>query len=144
MNFYRKQISILFLGAIALFMFACRQGNLSAQQIIDNDLLIQFKEIKDGQKDDATHDYAVRLIPAKKLISNKNTALVYNMDSCFYIVANNKKIYSAIVQPIANGVAGSFEYLLSFNSSDLKAGKWNLIYQDRYLNHKQYSLKLLP
>jgi len=107
---------------------------------------MQVKALKNASGDGASLDYAVRLLPGKALEATLDgktkTALCYGMDSCFYLLAGGQKVYSAIVQPIANGVSGSFEYMLSFVVDDLKGGKWSLVYQDRYLNHKKYTLSL--
>lgn len=107
---------------------------------------VEITRLKGGKDGSGTLDYAVRLIPAKKIINDKDksftNSLWYSMDSCFYLVKGQQKIYSAIVQPIANGVAGTFEYMLSFNESDLEKSNWNLIYEDKYLNHKKYFLNI--
>ncbi|WP_139112905.1 hypothetical protein [Mucilaginibacter sp. PPCGB 2223] len=89
----------------------------------------------------------MRLIPDKQLIeeksSNQKTALYYKMDSCFYIAEGLKKNYAVMVQPVANGVSGTYEYLLEFeNGNAPQADTINLIYNDKYINQKSYSLKI--
>jgi hypothetical protein len=124
---------------------ACGNRN-SVKQVKDSDMIMEVTQLKGEHADRGTFDYAVRLIPDKKLLAEKDksykNSLWYNMDSCFYILNGQKKVYSNIIQPIANGVNGTFEYMLSFNESDLKAGNWSLIYDDKYLDHKKYTLNL--
>ncbi|WP_183574647.1 hypothetical protein HDF18_01215 [Mucilaginibacter sp. X5P1] len=127
-------------------LLACHKNRNAVTQIKDSGMLLEITRLKNGQGDPGTLDYAVRLIPDKKLLADKDksfrNSLWYSMDSCFYLVKGQRKIYSAIVQPIANGVAGTFEYMLSFNEEDLRAGNWSLTYDDRYLNHKKYNLSV--
>jgi len=86
-----------------------------------------------------------RLLPDVSLINDKqaniNNAMIYRMDSCFYLQHGTKKIYASLVQPIANGVSGTYEYLIEFESV-MQGADPDFIYQDKYLNHKKYSLKL--
>ena len=90
--------------------------------------------------------YAARLIPDKiiqKKSDSSKTKLWYKMDSCFYIQSGKNKVYAGLVQPIANGSTGSFEYMLSFDmqGDNFKKNK-SLVYQDRYLNHMRYAISL--
>jgi hypothetical protein len=124
--------------------FSCKQTKSSFKELTDHGLTIQIMKLQDPSKDKMDITYSVRLLPDKKLIAEKDnsvkTALWYRMDSCFYLQAGKKKIYADIVQPIANGVSGGFEYLLSFDAGAVANDKWNLIYQDKYLNHRKYML----
>jgi len=109
------------------------------QQAKDQDLTIQLMALKGGPDDGRTLSYQVRLIPVKKV---QKTALYYQMDSCFYLLNGTKKIYASLVQPIANGINGSYEYLLQFEKPPI--GEMNQIvpvYQDKYINGKCYDLK---
>jgi hypothetical protein len=112
----------------------------------DDGMTIQLRKVKNSPDDAGVLTYATRLIPEKVLLSSSdnklNTALWYHMDSCFYLQAGERKIYAAIIQPIANGVTGTFEYLLSFDAAGMRNHRWSLVYQDKYLNHKKYTLSL--
>jgi len=136
----------LFVVLSALILSACKKKSPQVKEVKDKDLTMQVRVLENTAGSTSSLDYAIRLIPGKTLdatLDNKTkTALCYGMDSCFYLLADNKKVYSNIVQPIANGVSGSYEYMLSFESTDLKSGKRSLVYQDRYLNHKKYTLSL--
>jgi len=142
-----KRSLLLIIIGLSLAMNSCKQKISVIRQSKDQDLLLQVSRMQDEQDDPASLTYAVRLIPNKKTmagISGKaKTALNYSMDSCFYLMKGTTKVYSAIVQPITNGVSGSFEYMLSFEDKQLKSGKWNLVYQDRYINRKKYTVMLL-
>jgi hypothetical protein len=141
---YKRNTPVMI--SLFLMLFACNGNKGSIKQVRDSDLLVQVRQMKGEQDAPNTMDYAVRITPDKKLVAGKEdsfkTSFWYSMDSCFYIMNGNTKVYSAIVQPIANGLTGSFEYMLSFGTNDLKAGNWNLIYEDKYLNHKKYTLNL--
>ncbi|SDR88900.1 hypothetical protein SAMN05216490_0136 [Mucilaginibacter mallensis] len=127
-------------------LLACHKNRSAVNQIKDGDMSLGISRLKNGEGNSGTLDFAIRLISNKQLLADKDksfrNSLWYSMDSCFYLMKGQRKIYSAIVQPIANGVAGTFEYMLSFNEEDLKAGNWSLIYDDRYLNHKKYTLSV--
>jgi len=137
----KKAILILSLIILA----SCGHGNSSFSEIKDHDLTIQVMQLKDDG--DSIITYKARLTPDKQLLETKSKdekqALYYTMDSCFYINKGNIKIYAALVQPIANGVSGSYEYMLQFEKDKkLNTDSINLVYQDKYINRKTYSLKM--
>jgi hypothetical protein len=70
--------------------------------------------------------------------ASSKTALMYRMDSCFYLQAGKKIIYAALVQPVANGLSGTFEYLVSFDSVEAEKEGYKVVYHDRYLNKAKY------
>jgi hypothetical protein len=138
----KKNSLLIFISILA----SCGHKNAAFREVKDRDLTIQVMQLKDAE-DDHTISYKARLLPDKKLLESKSKdekqALYYTMDSCFYINTGNTKIYAALVQPIANGVSGSYEYLLQFEKDkDLKTDTIALVYQDRYINKKTYSLKM--
>ncbi|OCX53370.1 hypothetical protein BEL04_03455 [Mucilaginibacter sp. PPCGB 2223] len=141
-----KQYTIVFI-LISLSLAGCRSSDSSFKQVQDGDLTIQVTHLKAVSKDDNLLSFKLRLIPDKQLIeeksSNQKTALYYKMDSCFYIAEGLKKNYAVMVQPVANGVSGTYEYLLEFeNGNAPQADTINLIYNDKYINQKSYSLKI--
>lgn len=123
---------------------ACKQNIHSVKEIKDDGLTLQVIKTAGEPGNDHTLNYSARLIPDKGLIPEKNnkvkTELWYSMDSSFYLQSGKKKIYAEIIQPIANGLAGTYEYMVSFPGTDLRDGKWSLIYQDKYLNHRKYQM----
>jgi hypothetical protein len=133
---------------LSLVMLAsCRRSTPAFYEIKDKELTIQAMDIKATADDDETISYKVRLIPEKRIMEGmheeEKNKLYYKMDSCFYMNDGKQKNYAALVQPIANGVSGSYEYLLQFETGkNFKADTIDLIYQDRYINHKIYGLKM--
>lgn len=142
----KKKYTLFMICLISSPFFACRQNREPIREIKDEILTVQVKKIDNREQDQHLQAFAVRLSPGKDAASTLNaqakTALWYGMDSCFYVVDRGKKVYSTIVQPIANGVTDNFEYMLSFEITDLKAGNWNLIYADKYISHKKYIIDL--
>lgn len=126
-------------------LFSCR-NKTQVQEITRDGLAIACTKIPGDPGPTATVNYSARLIPDKKLLDKKEKGLSatmwYRMDSCFYLQDGNKKLYASIIQPIANGVTGSYEYFLSFDIGQDDDRKWQLIYQDKYLNQQKYSLSL--
>lgn len=67
-------------------------------------------------------------------------AMQYDMDSCFYIQGEGTKSYPIYVEPIANGMRKTFEYLIGFDR-DFKKGE-KLVYVDRHRSKKNIELTL--
>lgn len=125
---------------------ACSQRNDSFNEVRDKDIAVQIMKLENTGSNVDIMSYKVRLIPEEKLMKEKSqdvkNALWYKMDSCFYLQKGGKKIYANMVQPIANGVTGTFEYLLDFETENTSGLHGNLVYQDKYINQHQYQLKL--
>ncbi|QEC62542.1 hypothetical protein [Mucilaginibacter ginsenosidivorans] len=69
--------------------------------------------------------------------------LSYQMDSCFLLRQGKHDFAPALFEPVNNGVAGCFEYLLSFDLvKDMQAGRLQLVYRDRFISGKPYTLNL--
>ncbi|MDB5123555.1 MAG: hypothetical protein JWP94_1684 [Mucilaginibacter sp.] len=135
----------LIVFTVTCSLFSCR-NNSSVKAFKRDGLAIEIARIAGEPGAASGLNYSARLIPDKKLADTKDkeltSALWYRMDSCFYLQQGGKKVFASIIQPIANGVAGSYEYFLSFDISQAEESKWHLIYQDKYLNQKKYSLNL--
>ena len=138
----KRCLIILITGFTALFT-SCKSKS-TVKEIKGHGLTIEVIKLSGQPGDTSTISYSARIIPDKALINDKDnkvkTALLFNMDSCFYLQAGKKKIYASLTQPVANGVAGTFEYLLSFDVSNHKDADGSLIYQDKYLNHRKYQI----
>jgi len=141
-----KRVRLYCLAAVC--MVACRNGKSDIQQVQDKDMLIQVSKLNDESTGaDNVINYKVRLVPDKQLMQSKastdKTALFYRMDSCFYTTVNGKKNYAVLTQAVANGVSGTYEYLVEFEkASGAQADSVDLFYQDRYINKKNYHLKV--
>jgi hypothetical protein len=138
-----KLLSPLICFVLFTILISCKHQS-SIKELTIKGLTIQIKKMENEPGDLTSVVYAARLIPAKTIQKESDTSktkLWYKMDSCFYIQNGKEKIYASLVQPIANGISGSFEYMLSFDSQDdgFKRDKI-LVYQDRYLNHIKYAI----
>jgi len=112
----------------------------------DQELTIKLMKLKDKADPGNTLSYQARLIPGKKKnetgTNETKQDLLYRMDSTFYIIEHHKKIYASLVQPVANGLKDSYEYLLQFESdSMLDDQQIEMIYQDKYISKRTYRLK---
>jgi hypothetical protein len=127
-------------------LLICCKNKSTFKETKSDGLTFQATAMPGEGSDIGTVSYSARLIPDNALMTGKGravkTSLWYGMDSCFYLQAGSKKIYASLTQPIANGIAGTFEYLLSFEIHRQDGDGYNLIYQDKYLNHRKYQLKL--
>ncbi len=141
-----KYFSVNFFIALSgvLILGSCKQDSPN-HEIKDKDLTIQVHQIKREYGENSGVSYAVRFMLSKRLRdigqSKLNTDYWYHTDSCFYLQSGAKKTYASLVQPIANGVNGSLEYLLEFDGA-VESGSTDLVYQDKFLTHKIYSLKV--
>lgn len=125
--------------ALLILMAGCRTQNQSVKELNDEDLVMQVQEHTDKS-------YRVRLIPETKFLIDKTSDLRnnmwYKMDSCFYIIRGEQKIYPVMQEPVANGISSSFEYLLLFDDAQApeKGEEIKFIYKDRHISKKSYSL----
>jgi hypothetical protein len=143
----KSNLTLCLIGLLGVYsLFSCRQDKSSVKELKRDGLTIEILRVPGEPGTTTSVNYSARLIPDKKLTEKKDkgltTALWYRTDSCFYLQRGSKKIFASIIQPIANGVSGSYEYFLSFNISPADESKWHLIYQDKYLNQQKYSLNL--
>jgi hypothetical protein len=140
-----KFILSLIVFTVACSLFSCR-NNSSVKALKRDGLAIEVARVAGEPGSNTGLNYSARLISDKKLADTKDkeltSALWYRMDSCFYLQYGGKKVFATIIQPIANGVVGSYEYFLSFDISQADESKWHLIYRDKYLNRKTYTLNL--
>jgi hypothetical protein len=128
----------------ALILLTGCQGSSPVRESRQQGLTLQIKELPQDPGGAGTISYAARLIPDKGMFSDNavKTKLQYQMDSTFYIQSGRDRIYADLVQPVANGVTGTYEYLVSFDRTCQGRLTGRLIYQDRYLNHQKYTINL--
>jgi hypothetical protein len=132
--------------AVVCFTFMACHKKQAYYESKDRDLVVQVIKMKNDVADTISISYTARVIPDKAMAAANNeevkTAMMYKMDSCFYIQIKQKKIYPGIVQSIANGLPNQFEYLVSFDAGILNDDPV-IVYQDKYLNKRKYTLKLI-
>jgi hypothetical protein len=136
--------AILIAAAIVL-AFSCHKAGQQVKEIKDKEFTLQVSPLKDN--DAEALNYKARLTFDKQAAAGMTREVInkyyYKMDSCFYIKNGNGKQYADLVQPVANGVSGSYEYLVEFASDPAVTGdSINMVYQDRYTSHKQYQLTI--
>lgn len=124
---------------------SCKQRS-GVSQTKDGDMVVQVMQLPRSAGDNNDDiSYKVRIIPSKTLMEGKATVdkngLYYRMDSCFYIKNGGKKQYPDLVQSVANGISGTYEYLLQFEKDDQPADSIDMVYQDRYINKKAYLIR---
>ncbi len=126
-------------------MLASCKNHPPFKELRDKDVTIQIAALKDNDADNL--NYKARLVFNKEVAGsmpmNIRNKFYYKMDSCFYIKNGDNKLYPDLVQSVANGVSGSYEYLLEFGSNPTVEGdSIEVVYQDRYTSHKQYQLRI--
>ncbi|AYL93829.1 hypothetical protein [Mucilaginibacter celer] len=137
----RKTIT---LGMLCCALLGCKQANTNLKQITDSGVTLQVINIKNN--DSAATAYKVRIVLTgttlpEQVTSEAKHGLLYNADSLFYISEGGRKIYPQITQPVANGVANTFEYLVDFDKMATGADA-SMIYHDKYITKKDYQVKL--
>lgn len=135
----------LFLFCLPAILGGCKKKDALIEVKRDR-LTIQIRRLPQDANAANEMTYAARIIPDKGLIAANDAALKtkmeYRADSTFYIRRGKQKIYADLVQPVANGVAGTFEYLVSFSGGNDDYKNRTLVYQDKYLNHQKYDFNL--
>jgi hypothetical protein len=141
-----RKVTIMIL-IVAGMLLSCKHKNKTFGELSNSGLTVQIMQLKNAGNDSGRWSYDVRLIPDKQLsediTSQVKTAMYYRMDSCFYISNGSNKLYASMVQRIPNGIAGNYEYLLDFEMGERQnQDSVEMVYQDKYINHKTYQLKL--
>lgn len=148
----KRKAGILLIAAVMLF--SCQSpverwlDHLAAfKETTSKTLSVQAMKMNAAPNDTNSFSYQVRIYPAKAWLEDnaqsQNINFFYHMDSCFSLKAGAKGFPPAIVQPVSNGISGCYEYLLSFNlEPSIKGRKIELVYQDKFIDGRKYSLQL--
>ncbi|MDB5146545.1 MAG: hypothetical protein JWQ57_565 [Mucilaginibacter sp.] len=138
-----KKIGGLKLLMIILLIQGCKTDE-TGKTITDKGLTISMSAVKDAAGDNKGLAFKAMLVPSATLIADSgkalNLAMTFKNDSAFFIEKNGEKIFAAMVQPVANGIKGSFEYLILFNPVQ-QTDTLSVVYQDKFLNKKRYTFK---
>jgi hypothetical protein len=136
----RKGVLIILLGLI----LSC-SSKKPAGQSFDSDLKV-MAQLKETPSGDRLRTFMIRIFPDKKFMENGKEKItesfLYHSDSSFYVLKNNLKLYPEYVEPIANGIKGSYEFLVGFSDDNLSLKEYTLIYQDQIINKKKYVLTI--
>lgn len=122
-------------------------GMTQFKELNDKSLSMQIMKMSSKAIDTSSFGYQVRIYPSKSWIEGQgreqSVNFLYHMDSCFTIQAGNASISPVMVQPISNGIANCYEYMLYFNvEKAIRLKNVELVYKDRFIDGKQYALKL--
>lgn len=73
---------------------------------------------------------------------SQNMQLQYVLDSAFYILKDNSKIYPAAVQPIATTLPGRSDYIIYYKGKNVFEGNVSLCYKEPFPPAKEYMVEL--
>lgn len=126
----KRLIYLLFFCALA----GCSSNKTA--EFSDEHLTVQVIEVKHN----LSPTFKVRIYTNPKIQIDKQllNKMYYGLDSCFYFVTKNHKYYAESIMPIANGMSGNFEYLITFGNDDHSLSE--IFYLDKYINQKEYRL----
>ncbi len=136
----RKFTIMVLLGLI----LSCTSKSPSGQSL-DRDIRI-MAQLNKTSSNARMQTFMIRVFPDKKFVESGmekiTESFLYHADSCFYLLKNDAKLYPEYVEPIVNGIKGSYEFLVGFNNQDLSSKEYTLIYQDQIINKKKYVLTI--
>lgn len=147
-------IKYLFLILMLTAVYSCRSaterwvdGMADFRETGNKDLELQIARLKKQTRDTVALDYKVRIYLHGKAAENKGydagVDFYYHMDSCFSVKAGTREFLPVIVQPVNNGIANCYEYLLSFRVDQaIRLRSLQLVYRDRFIDGKKYVLNL--
>jgi hypothetical protein len=113
----------------------------------DKTLSLEAVWIRPQDDDTSSVTYKIRLYPSREWLDRAGntgaTELNYRQDSSFLLRQGKHDFAPVLFQPVNNGIAGSFEYLVSFDLvKAMQAGRLQLVYHDRFISGKPYTLNL--
>jgi hypothetical protein len=136
-----RQATIIILLGLILSCSTKKPAGQSSD--VDLNVMAQLKETPSTEH---TRTFMIRVFPDKKFAESGmekiTESFLYHSDSCFYLLKNNVKLYPEYVEPIVNGIKGSYEFLVGFSDQDLSTKEYTLIYQDQIINKKKYVLTI--
>jgi hypothetical protein len=129
------------IGPLMAILFGCN-NKPAHYEYKDENITVKVMKI-DNPADTGETVFTARIIPGKlaaQVSDSLKLKMIYNMDSCFYLQSGKKTSYPTIIQPVANGLSGMFEYMVSFDNNAASTPGVEIIYQDKHLNHRKYIL----
>lgn len=117
------------------------------QSLKGKSLSIEIMKIKPAKEDTTALTYKIRIYPGKEWTENNSAqqknGLFYGMDSCFTLRTPIASYSPDMIQPVNNGIAGCYEYLVSFGIvKAMKYRQLQLVYNDRFIDGKPYQIIL--
>jgi hypothetical protein len=144
----------LLLLSMLTIIYSCRtaterwvDGMADFRETGNKDLNLQVARLKKQIRDTVALDYKVRIYLHGKATEARgydaNLNFYYHMDSCFSVKADGREFLPVIVQPVNNGIANCYEYLLSFRVDPaIRLRTLEFVYRDRFVDGKKYELNL--
>jgi hypothetical protein len=122
-------------------------GMTEFKEINDKALSLQVMKMHLSSHDTAGFGYQVRIYPSETWLEDRGAGqsvnFFYHMDSCFTVRAGKASVLPAVMQPVSNGIANCYEYLLYFNiEKAIRLKNIELVYKDKFINGKLYTLRL--
>ena len=142
------------IAMIFLMLVSCRSatekwldGLADFKELHGKTLSMEIMKVKPVSTDTTALTYKVRIFPAKDWVDNQGrgqkTGLYYGVDSCFSLRSGKASFRPDMVQPVNNGIAGCFEYLISYEvTKAMKMKELQLVYKDKFIDGKQYQMEL--
>ena len=117
------------------------------QSLKGKTLSMEIMKVKPAKEDTTELTYKIRIYPGKQWTENNNgrqkNGLFYGMDSCFTLHTSIASYNPDMIQPVNNGIAGCYEYLVSFEIvKAMKYRQLQLLYNDRFIDGKPYHIVL--
>jgi hypothetical protein len=108
---------------------------------------LEMMKVKPASADTTSLNYKIRIYPSKQWAESKTSeqkaGMYYGMDSCFSLQAGKKNLKPSLFQPVNNGIANCYEYLISFEVSEIiKSTHVELLYHDKLIDGKQHIIEL--
>ena len=140
-NYKAKSYSLWALVLLWVVFDSCRK-QVTVYQGGDQYVRVALAKVSSKSDEDA---YKLRVSIIKKAaidsLQSAKEAMLYRMDSCLYEQIGGQKQYPTMIQPVANGLSGVYDYLIVLGH-DIDDGEKQpaLYYQDKYLTKKLYRL----
>jgi len=134
---------------VLLTLCACRtateqwlNGLAGFKELHTSAFRLQAMKVTPTGPDTTSVTYQVRIYPSGGG-TDQAAGFYYGMDSCFSLQSGKVNIKPSYFQPVNNGIAHCFEYLLSFPvNRSMRSAPAGLVYQDRIIDGKRYILNL--
>ncbi|MBN9295448.1 MAG: hypothetical protein J0I41_00485 [Filimonas sp.] len=77
-----------------------------------------------------------------KLNTDTKMALLYHMDSAFYLQTKGHVIYPDNVEPVATGDKNKYDYLVYYSKEKTGKGDVTFYFDDRFITDNRYNLDI--
>jgi hypothetical protein len=140
----RRILGFLIVVAHSLTSNSCGPKN-KVNTLQKDNIVVEVKQLGEGNYfsgtgSESVYDIRISTVNPELFAQVSQGSMWFKMDSCFWITENGENFYPEIIEPVANGLKNSFEYVVHFNRSfDNNA---NLFFKDTFINNKTYRVAL--